>query len=247
MKRELIEGSSLLLSELSHYNRWLAEQLNRLGPIGGTVLEFGCGCGGLTHAVACLPGVEKVIANDISPHVREFCLTRFAKFKNIEFSDANILESPEAFASLSYDWAISSNTLEHVEDDKTALRRITEHARLKTAIILVPAFKCLYGTCDRDGGHLRRYTRATFEKLADGAGMELNGAFYFNMLGALAWWLQYVLLRVRKYEDEAHLRRYSFFDRHIVPFYSKLERRLDCPFGLSLVARVTLRDWRKGG
>ncbi len=241
-EKELTEGSSFLLSKLSHYNRWMAEQLNRLGPISGTVLEFGCGSGGMTQALVHLSGVERVIANDISPHVKEFLLEKFEGVTTIKFSDANILEDPQAFADMRYDWAVSSNTLEHIEDDKTALRWIVEYARLKTALILVPAFNCLYGTCDRDGGHLRRYSKASFRKLARDAGLEVNGLFYFNILGAFAWWTQYVFLRQQNYSEESHTYSYSFFDRYIVPFYSRVERRLNCPFGLSLVARVTLPD-----
>ena len=155
------------------------------------------------------------------------------------------MNTPEVFAKMQYDWAISSNTLEHIEDDKKALYRIVENARMKTAIILVPALSCLYGTCDHDGGHLRRYSKVSFKKLTEDTGLKLDGFFYFNMLGAIAWWVQYVLLRIQNYSDKSHLRCYTIFDRYITPSYSKLEGKLDCPFGLSLVARVTLADSRR--
>jgi SAM-dependent methyltransferase len=241
-RSDLIHGSSLLLSELSSYNRWLAAQLNRLGPLEGVVLEFGCGSGGVTRALSVLPGVRRLIANDISPQVKSYFKEHFAAAANIEFSDANIFTDPQTFAAMSYDWVVTSNTLEHIEYDSGALRRIVECARTRTGVVLVPAFACLYGTCDRDGGHLRRYTKASFRRMAEASGLRVERIFYFNMIGALAWWLQYVLLRRDDYTTAAHARSYSMFNRLIVPVYSKVERFMPCPFGLSVVARVTPAD-----
>jgi SAM-dependent methyltransferase len=236
--QELIQGSSLLLSKLTHYNRWMADRLNRLGPIEGTVLEFGCGSGGMARALRQLPGVTRLIANDVSPHVKDYFAANLAGIPGLEFSDADIFKTPAVFREMNYDVAVTSNTLEHIEDDGTALRRITECARTKTAVILVPAFNCLYGTCDRDGGHYRRYTKSSFRKMAEAAGLRVDEVSYFNLLGAAGWWTQYVLLKRTDYETESHAANYSIFDRWIVPIYSKLERPLPLPFGLSLVARV---------
>jgi SAM-dependent methyltransferase len=239
---ELTRGSSLLTSGLSHYNRWMADQLNSVGPLHGTVLEFGCGSGGLTQALAQLAGVRRVIGNDVSPHVCEYFHARFAHEPRIEFIGADILSDPSVFDALGYDWAVSSNTLEHIERDADALRRITERARTRCAVILVPAFDCFYGTCDRDGGHLRRYTKRSFVQTARSAGLRVERMFYFNMIGALAWWVQYVLLKREDYTADTHAQTYSLFNQYVVPAYSRVERFLPCPFGLSLVARVRLAE-----
>lgn len=237
--QELIQGSSLLLSKLSHYNRWMAERLNALGPIEGTVLEFGCGSGGMARALVQLPGVERLIANDISPHVKEYFRTHLSSVPKLEFSDADIFKTPELYRAMNYDIAVTSNTLEHIEDDGLALKRITECARRRTAVILVPAFNCLYGTCDKDGGHFRRYTKTSFRRMAEGAGLKVEKVAYFNLLGAAGWWTQYVLLKRTDYETESHASNYSIFDKYIVPVYSQVERLVPLPFGLSLVARVS--------
>jgi SAM-dependent methyltransferase len=237
--QELIQGSSLLLSTLSHYNRWMAERLNALGPIRGTVLEFGCGSGGMARALVALPGVTRLIANDISPHVRDYFATHLAHVPNLEFCGADVFTEPEAFAAMHYDIAVTSNTLEHIEQDGLALQRITRHARTRTAVVLVPAFDCLYGTCDADGGHLRRYTKKRFRTMAAGAGLRVDQISYFNMIGAFGWWMQYVVRKRTDYETESHAQNYSIFDKWIVPVYSRVERVLPCPFGLSLVARVS--------
>lgn len=237
--QDLIQGSSLLLSKLSRYNQWMATRLDSLGPIEGTVLEFGCGSGGMAQAIVRLPGVRRLIANDVSPNVKEYFAKHLSSVPNLEFSDADIFEAPEVFKAMNYDIAVSSNTLEHIEDDGLALNRITECARSKTAVILVPAFNCLYGTCDADGGHLRRYTKKSFRRMAEGAGLRVEKIAYFNLLGAAGWWTQYVLMKRTDYETESHASNYSIFDKYIVPVYSKLERLVPLPFGLSLVARVS--------
>lgn len=237
--QDLIQGSSLLLSKLSHYNRWMATRLNALGPIEGTVLEFGCGSGGMARALVQLPGVKRLIANDVSPHVKDYFAKNLSSVPNLEFSDADIFRTPEVFKAMGYDIAVTSNTLEHIEDDGLALKRITECARSKTAVILVPAFNCLYGTCDRDGGHFRRYTKASFRAMAEGAGLKVEKIAYFNLLGAAGWWTHYVLMKRTDYETESHASSYSFFDQYIVPLYSRIERVVPLPFGLSLVARVS--------
>lgn len=237
--QELIQGSSLLLSKLSHYNRWMAARLNALGPIEGTVLEFGCGSGGMARALVQLPGVTRLIANDVSPHVRDYFRANLSSVPKLEFSDADIFKTPELFKAMDYDIAVTSNTLEHIEDDGLALRRITECARRRTAVILVPAFSCLYGTCDADGGHFRRYTKTSFRRMAEGAGLKVEKMAYFNLLGAAGWWTQYVLMKRTDYETESHASNYSIFDHYIVPTYSQIERFIPLPFGLSLVARVS--------
>jgi len=240
--QDLIQGSSLLLSKLSHYNRWMATRLNALGPIEGTVLEFGCGSGGMARALVQLPGVNRLIANDVSPHVKDYFEKNLSSVPNLEFSDADIFKTPELFKAMNYNIAVTSNTLEHIENDGLALQRITECAASKTAVILVPAFSCLYGTCDKDGGHFRRYTKSSFRKMAEGAGLTVEKVAYFNLLGAAGWWTQYVLMKRTDYETESHASNYSIFDKYIVPVYSQVERLVPLPFGLSLVARVTSRS-----
>jgi hypothetical protein len=156
----------------------------------------------------------------------------------VEFTDANIFDEPQRFSEMGYDWVVTSNTLEHIDRDGEALRRIVERARTRTGIVLVPAFNCLYGTCDRDGGHLRRYTKTSFGRMAAGAELRVERMFYCNVIGAAAWWYQYVLRKRVDYTTESHAQNYSLFDRYVVPVYSRIERLLPCPFGLSLVARV---------
>ena len=231
----------MLLSGLEHYNRWMASQLHALAPIQGTILEFGCGSGGMTRALLSLPGVRKLIANDISPFVKNHFSENFQGHPRLQFSDANIFSNPSSFRDMKYDLAVTSNTLEHIQEDAKALRAITENAREKTTLVLVPAFGWLYGTCDFDGGHLRRYTKKTFRCMAESEDLTVDSMKYFNMLGAFAWWFQYVLQKRSDYESQAHAKNYSLFNKFIVPLYSKLEKFFPCPFGLSLVARVSVR------
>ena len=71
---------------------------------------------------------------------------------------------PAAFAAKGIDTIVCLNVLEHVEDDRGALRRL--HAALAPGgrlLLLVPAHEWLYGAIDRAIDHHRRYERAGLE------------------------------------------------------------------------------------
>ena len=211
-----------------------------LEPLSGPVLEFGCGTGGVTRALAELPNVSTVYANDISPDVAHFFHNQPNLHKKISFVGDDLIADQMKLAQLSYDFAITTNTLEHIPQDGEALRAITRHARKGYTLVLVPALECLFGTCDGDGGHIRRYSRESFAAMCTASELRVDRIHYVNLVGALAWWAQYVLLQRRDYASEEHARPYSFFDKRILPLTAKIEKRTGVPFGLSLVAKVSL-------
>ena len=204
----------------------------------GSVFELGCGTGGVTRALASLESVEKVIANDISPEVATFFRSSELPTK-VKFIGEDLISNRSVLSGLKYDYAVTTNTLEHIENDGIALHAITEAAASKYSLVLVPAFECLFGTCDRDGGHIRRYTRKTFSQMCATNNLRVERIKYVNMIGALAWWAKYKLRQETDYLSQQHSDSYSFFDKRVLPITSKLESRFGTPFGLSLVAKVS--------
>jgi hypothetical protein len=237
-KQPNLIGSSFLLKNLLNYNKWIVQNLNSLYPINGKILEFGCGFGGISTALSSLPGVQYVIANDISVEVKSFFSRHKKKKSKIIFKSDNILVNPKKFSNLNYDIAITSNTIEHIKNDGDALRMITKFSKKKTSLVLVPALPCLYGTCDFDGGHYRRYTKSSFLTMCEKSGLKVSKIKYVNMIGVFGWWYKYVFLKQRDYNSNNHSASYSIFNNIIVPFYSKFEKLIYCPFGLSLIASV---------
>jgi len=236
IKNHQIEGS-YTLKDLTYYNYWIVNSLMRLHPLEGKIFEFGSGYGGVTLALAKINKISTIYANDISKSSYNFFNNELNKYPKISFISENINHNHNLLKSLDYDIAVTSNTLEHVENDGYILNQITENSKKKISLVLVPAFNFLYGTCDYDGGHLRRYTKKTFRDMCCEYKLIVEKIEYINMIGAFAWWLKYVMLKQTDYTSKTHQNSFNLFDR-ILPLYSKLEQNLFCPFGLSLIAKV---------
>jgi SAM-dependent methyltransferase len=138
---------------------------------------------------------------------------------------------PAPFAGRGIDTILCFNVLEHVEDDRGALRRL--HAALAPGgrlLLLVPAHQRLYGAIDRAIDHYRRYDAAGLAATLEEAGFRVEHTQYFNRLGVLGWYLNSVLLRRTKVPG-LQLRLQNV----LVPFL-RAEAALPLPFGLSLIA-----------
>lgn len=226
-----------LFAHSGSYNRFLWRRLRSLGPPRGRVLEVGCGIGNITHFLLAEPEVEAVHALDPDPAYVE-TVRRELGCSRLTLSACS-LEAfrPPAFPEGSdglYDAIVSSNVLEHIEDDRQAMR---DFARLLrpggVVLLLVPAHRWLYSDLDRNLSHYRRYRRRDLQELADVAGLRLEQARHFNPVGVLGWWLNGKVLR-RAVLPAGQLRLYS---RFAVPLSVLADRLNPFPLGISLLAR----------
>jgi hypothetical protein len=123
------------------------------------------------------------------------------------------------------------NVLEHIEQEEaslTAMRHLLDPGgRL---VLLVPALRPLYGTLDKALGHFRRYARRELVRTLDATGFRVRHVEYFNLGGALGWWLASRVLR-RPMISTAALLWYEA----LVPLF-RLERWLPWRVGQSLIA-----------
>jgi SAM-dependent methyltransferase len=123
------------------------------------------------------------------------------------------------------------NVLEHIEDDRQALRGMASILGPGGVIVLlVPAFPALYGPIDSNLGHYRRYSRGAIATLADSTGLRIRKVHYVNAVGFFGWWVNSHILR-RGAQSE---RQIEIFDRYLVPLLSRLEGMVPPPFGQSL-------------
>lgn len=91
---------------------------------------------------------------------------------------ADVTELP--FADGSFDAAMLGEVLEHVEDDRRALREIARVLRPDGVLAAsVPAHPKLFGPSDRWAGHVRRYARGELIGACVDAG--------FEVVRCLAW------------------------------------------------------------
>ena len=100
-----------------------------------------------------------------------------------------------------------------------------------TLILLVPAYKWLYGSLDRIVGHERRYDRKTLLYNLRQIGFDPIHQRFMNAFGILGWWLNGKILK----KEEFSLFQIQNFER-MIPLIAFLEKVIPPPFGQSILA-----------
>jgi SAM-dependent methyltransferase len=230
--------TSSAMDGASNYFGWQRDLL--ASHIGSRVLEVGCGIGGFTRT---LLGRECVVSVDIDPEMIERLARSLDGQAGWHGLVADLMDPDfaERVAPYRCDSVTALNVIEHIEDDVGALGTLRsllpEGGR---AALLVPAHQALYGTFDIAVGHYRRYTTSELAAKVVRAGFRADRTFYFNMIGAVGWWVNYRLLRMRRVNRGTSL-QVGLFDRWIVPAARHFERRFRAPFGISAICLATAR------
>jgi SAM-dependent methyltransferase len=216
------------LAAVDHYNRWIFDQL---APYAGRrILDVGCAIGNVT---AYFVDRELVVGIDAVEEFVAAVRIRFAGWPSFraelrDIADPSVLE----LGRERFDTVVCANVLEHVLDDRRALAHI--HALLEPGgrlLLLVPAYRALWGTLDEVDHHHRRYERRDLVAKLDDARFTLERVHYMNPLGIVGWWLNGRILRT-ELVSPAQFRIYN----RLVPGLAWVERIVHPPFGLSLVA-----------
>lgn len=215
------------MSRAKNYFAWQERLVRR--ELGRRVVEVGCGLGNFTGR---LLDRDMVVAIDSERTCVERLKERYGDRCNlVAFAcDAAAAE----FASLARfrpDSCVCLNVLEHIEDDAGALRGMASILVSGGVIVLlVPAFQALYGPIDKNLGHYRRYNRRSIIRLAELAGLQMRKLHYMNFPGFFGWWVNSHFFQ-RQAQSEGQI---GFFDRYLVPLFSRLEDWVRPPFGQSL-------------
>jgi SAM-dependent methyltransferase len=222
------------MAKAKNYLAWQGRLI--LPELGQRVVEVGCGVGNFTGQ---LLDREAVIALDPEPDCIARLKQRHPARGNLE---ALVCDPCEAcFADLVRfhpDSCVCVNVLEHIQDDRQALKAMASILEPGGRIVLfVPAFQSLYGPVDRNLGHYRRYRRSEIAQLAEEVGLDLKKAHYVNLAGFFGWWTN---AHVLKRESQSEL-QIKIFDRFIVPLLSRFEAVCAPPFGQSVFAVLKKR------
>jgi len=220
------------MTKAKNYFAWQSRLVTR--ALGRRVVEVGCGLGNFT---GMLLDREAVLAIDAEPGCIERLRERYPRQPNLASEVCDVSSHAFAgFAGFAADSCVCLNVLEHVRDDRHALRQMGAVLVPGGCVVLIiPAFPALYGPIDRCLGHYRRYTRRSLGALAESAGLHLESARYMNFVGFFGWWANSHIFR----REAQSNRQVEIFDRFLVPVMSRLEDRLPLPFGQSLL--VVLR------
>jgi len=226
-------ASGLLMSNTLNYNRWQLEIFGQ--ELGEKVLELGCGVGNITLILS--QKATKIYALEINPGAIELAREKLKDRPNVEFVECDLINFDfNRFSDL--DSIILMNVLEHIEDDIGFLSNIKELMTRTGAkiLLLVPAHMWLFGTCDSEVGHFRRYSKKSLAEVLSEAGLESTNIRYMNTIGALGWWVNFVLLKRSGAREEDSSFQVRLFDKFIVPWLRKFEEFINPPFGISIIA-----------
>lgn len=185
---------------------------------GGKVLDLGCGRGYIGNS---LPG--DVVFGEINPE----------EFKDLESNKKTVLNALKLpFKSCSYDYVVCSDMLEHIEDDVGVLEEINRVLKKDgKAIIMVPAYKRLFGHHDIIMDHKRRYDKKDFK--AKIRNFEINYSRYICSLMFLPF-----LFNQRVVKSEKTYFGKSKLELKILPLlniFSWIESSIKLPFGIGLL------------
>lgn len=139
------------------------------------ILEIGCGTG---HNLPMLGGFGTVDAVELDDHSRELA----SRVLGRPVVASRLPELP-GLPTDQYDMIALLDVLEHIEDDRAALKAIA--ARLTpggTLLLTVPQHQWMWSGHDVANHHFRRYSKASLTAAFAGSGLDLRMLQSFNSL-----------------------------------------------------------------
>jgi SAM-dependent methyltransferase len=190
------------------------------------ILDAGCGSG---RNMVELARYGIVTGVELSPLAIEAARSREVG----EVLAGSITDMP--LPADSFDLAVCLDVIEHLEDDRGALRELRRLVAPGGALVVtVPAYQWLWSSHDVVNEHRRRYSRSTLLRAAAPAGWRCARITYFNSL------LLPVAIVLRALERARPPRGESSLDLWLPP--APLNRLLEQP--LNLEAAIIRRNGR---
>jgi len=216
--------------------RYIVAQLLRHNarlPAQARILDIGCGSGG---NIPTLQMFGNALGVDVSLQALNYCQQR--RHCSLANARANQLPIKDGVIDL----ATMLDVLEHIEDDRNALREIWRTLKPSGQLLLtVPAYPSLWSEHDEALHHQRRYRFNELKEKVRGAGFRVVRMSY-AIAAVIApvylfRWLQ--RLRPRKREPKTALIELPLLLNNLLVTYLKAEARLiprtTLPFGVSIV------------
>lgn len=213
------------LAKYSIILRWLPKGENLV------VLNAGCGSGEMNILLSRnrtwhIDGIDMDDrAISMSRHLKE----RY-RVKNLDIIQVNMQEYDGAVL---YDIIVCNDVLEHIEDDRQMIKRLSEILKPKGFLcISVPALQGLFGYHDEMLGHYRRYDKdSLMRKLSQDFKVEKCRYFGFGLIPVALLYSRWLRkpYPVGQQKEGSILRK--FLDRMLWT-----ESRIPLPIGTSLLA-----------
>lgn len=208
-----------------NYHEWIIAEFYPY--LGSLVAEVGAGKGDLSRLLL-ETGIKSLKAFEPSQNMYQR-LGEVLRQDNRAEAINGFLAS--ASAEENYDSVLYVNVLEHIEDDVSELAIAYEALKLNGhLLIFAPALPWLYSDLDKKVGHLRRYDKKDLVNLVQGTGFKIVKIRYFDIVGIIPWYLNFVLLK-----NSMNGSGVSLYDRFIVPPMRFLESRVPPPVGKNVL------------
>jgi len=216
-----------VLVDAKNYNKWIADQI--IPHVLSPVMEIGAGTGNLTkHFLMKKPLYITDSDVGLVAHLKKI----FKKEKNIVITKFDITKAPAKKFIASFSTVYGINVLEHIKDDKQALKNIYRILRKGgKLLLLVPAKKIAYTKLDKELGHFRRYEEKELIHIIKKSGFTIEKIYYFNIVGLLSW---IVRDKVERQKIQLNAQHIKIFDS-IVPILRRIESIVKIPVGISLI------------
>jgi SAM-dependent methyltransferase len=216
------------MAEARNYYKWILSFF--VAHMGRQIIEVGAGTGTFTdHLLKSAPDSE-IVAIEPAANLFPLLARRHAGNPRVKTIHGSLEENA---ASLRGDTIVLANVLEHIGNDEEYLRLLNSILHPGGHLLLfVPAVPWLYGSLDKEFEHFRRYTKPELRRKLANTGFQLKTIRYMNLPGVASWFIAGRVLRRRTLSAND----VRFYDRWIVPWCSKIEKRWEPPVGQSLLA-----------
>lgn len=216
-----------VLQYATNYNNWIADTF--LSHLTSPILEIGAGIGNLSkHFISITP----YTLSDSDSSLVDVLKKKFADKKLTSAITLDITKSVPSKYQNTFMSVLGINVLEHIEDDRSALKNISRLLKKNGKILLlVPAKQIAYTRFDKELGHFRRYEKKELIMKVEEANFIIDDLYFFNIVGLLSW-----IIRDKVERKNIHMKPYQvmLFD-WIVPFLRRIEGIIRPPVGVSLI------------
>ncbi len=226
----IYEGRDLeALSSLRRYREWMMKYFKPY--LGGDVVEIGAGIGNMSehlhHHSSTLELVEP------SPNLIGPLSSRFSQSEAITVTHETFEGFVSAKPEKSYDCIVMVNVLEHIKEDRAALKECYRILRPGGyLLILVPSLQFLFSKLDELVGHYRRYERPELKEKIQDSNLHLEDLRFFDSIGIIPWWLLNTVGGATEFNPQL----VNLYDRLVVPVTRTIENVCRPPIGKNLIA-----------
>lgn len=208
------------IDKLQFYNSYVFEKILSKTTL-NNVLDFGCGYGTLISYVKKKYNKE-ILGYDINENTRAVL-----KEKNIKYINS-LNQINEGF-----DTIISSNVLEHIEDDQKTLDELNSLLKNEGLLVLyLPCSMKIWSNLDSLVGHYRRYTKKELNKKLVNSNFEILSIEYVDSIG----WMIIFLSKIFKISLKYDTKKLIFYDKYVFQYLKLLDIFFKNLFGKNILA-----------